>query len=69
MQRDATHPHAVVVRLLAVVEAGLEAHGAVVERREAQEAVLQGLLPLLVPLEVPGNQLMGSSGDVKKSSQ
>ena len=51
--------HAVVVRLLAVVGAvSGEAFVAVVEGGEAEEAVLQRVVALLVPLEVPDHLLL-----------
>lgn len=51
--------HAVVVRLAAIVRAaGAELHRTVVRRAEAQEAVLQTLRALLVPLQVPDDLLL-----------
>jgi len=48
---------AVVVSLLAVVGASAEAVAAVVHRRVAHESVLERLVALLVPLEVPDHLL------------
>lgn len=47
-----------IVRLFLVVRAVGVPVGAVVQRAVPHEAVLQGLVPLLVPLEVPDHLLL-----------
>lgn len=50
--------YAVVVRLLAIVAAVVVSVAAVVTGRVPHEAVLQGLIALLVPLEVSDHLLL-----------
>lgn len=53
-----THLHAVVVGALAVQVAAVVVHAAVVQGAEAHEAVLQGVIALLVHVVMPNHILL-----------